>query len=149
MTANLRPNLAYEDARKAIRFLVDTLGFTVTAQYDGPGGSIAHAELDWPDGGGIMLHSADSPQNSVRGIAATLAQAGYPAFSVHIDTPEPDALYARVLAAGATIVRELADSPHGTRGFVVSDSEGLYWSLGTRLPKQVRNAEGWREDVRA
>ncbi|NIQ57360.1 MAG: glyoxalase, partial [Gammaproteobacteria bacterium] len=55
---------------------------------------------------------------------------GYPAFSIHVDTDDPDAVFAQAAAAGATIVREISDSPYGTRGFVARDPEGLYWSFG-------------------
>jgi hypothetical protein len=50
--------------------------------------------------------------------------------------------------AGAKVVREIRDSPVGTRGFVVSDPEGLFWSVGTPLPALVRDASGpWRPAV--
>ena len=42
------------------------------------------------------------------------------------------------------------DSPVGTRGFIVRDPEGLYWSFGTPLPKLVRDTQGqWRPDLEA
>jgi hypothetical protein len=44
--------------------------------------------------------------------------------------------------AGAAVVRPVEDSPYGTRGFVVRDLEGLYWSFGTALPKLTRDAQG-------
>ncbi|MFW6078159.1 MAG: VOC family protein, partial [Gemmatimonadota bacterium] len=104
--------------------------------YEGPGeGTIAYAELYWPDGGGVLLYTAESEVNSVAGLSDVAAtDDGYPAVSMHIDTDDPDALYARVTAAGAPIVRELADSPHGTRGFVARDPEGFHWHFGTPLP---------------
>ena len=49
-------------------------------------------------------------------------------------------------AAGATVVRAVEDSPFGTRGFIVADPEGLYWSVGTLLPRLVRDRNGaWRQ----
>lgn len=138
-----KPNLSYADAPAAIRFLVDALGFVASAVYEGPHGSIAHAELTWPTGGGVALHTG-SRENSIAGLLAGSERSdAYPAFSIHIDIADPDALYSRVKERGAAIVHPLSDSPHGTRGFVVKDPEGLYWSFGTPLPGQVRSGDEW------
>jgi uncharacterized glyoxalase superfamily protein PhnB len=145
MNASVTPNLGYRDARAAIRFLVTAFGFEEVAVYEEKAdGRIGHAALRWPGGGGVMLHSADGTAVADLTDRAS-ADGGYPAYSVHIATDEPDALFDRAVAAGATVVREVEDSPFGTRGFIVSDPEGLYWSFGTELHALVRDAEGrWR-----
>ena len=148
MSALLGPNLGYRDARAAIRFLVTAFGFEEVVAYEGEKkDTVGHAELRWPGGGFVMLHSADPDGNSIADLTARAASAGgYPACSVHIATSEPDALFARAVAAGATVVREVGDSPLGTRGFIARDPEGLYWSFGTALPSLVRDAHGrWRQ----
>jgi uncharacterized glyoxalase superfamily protein PhnB len=147
MNANVFPNLGYRDARAAIRFLIEAFGFEEVAVYDGEReGSIGHADLRWPAGGAVSLHSAEPGGSTVADLAARVAAAdGYPAFSVHVTTDEPDALFERAVAAGAEIVREVEDSPHGPRGFVVRDPEGLYWSFATPLPRLARDEHGqWR-----
>ena len=53
------PTLRARDARALIRFLVEAFGFEETAVY-GEGDLVAHAQLSWPPGGGIMLGSARS-----------------------------------------------------------------------------------------
>jgi uncharacterized glyoxalase superfamily protein PhnB len=145
MDASVWPNLGYQDARAAIRFLVTAFGFEEIAVYDeGAGGRVGHAALRWPGGGGVMLHSADGDAVADQAARAA-AGGGYPAYSIQIATDEPDALFERAVGAGATVVREPEDSPFGTRGFIVSDSEGLYWSFGTELPELVRDTQGrWR-----
>ena len=50
------PGLAYHDAPAAIRFLVETFGFTERCRY-GTGDIVEHAELGWPGGGVIMIGS--------------------------------------------------------------------------------------------
>jgi uncharacterized glyoxalase superfamily protein PhnB len=144
MTTNVWPNLGYRDAQAAIDFLVTAFGFEKVAVYEGPEGDVRHAELRWPGGGGVTLHNAGS--NSIADLTERAAgDGGYPAYSIHVDTQEPDALFERAVAAGAAVVREVQDSPHGARGFVVHDPEGLYWSFGTPLPELVRGANGeWR-----
>jgi uncharacterized glyoxalase superfamily protein PhnB len=145
MTTRLWPNLGYSDAPAAIRFLVTAFGFEEVAVYPaGSADTIGYAMLRWPGGGFVTLHSS-GPGSVAELTAKADASGGYPAFSVHIDTDDPDAVYARAVAAGAMIVRELADSPLGTRGFVARDPEGLYWSIGTPLPGLTRDGEGrWR-----
>jgi uncharacterized glyoxalase superfamily protein PhnB len=145
MNAFVFPNLGYRDARAAIDFLVAAFGFEEVAVYEGEtDDSVGHAELRWPAGGGITLHTAEG--NSARDLAARAAAGGrYPAYSVHVSTDEPDELFKRAVAAGATVVRGITDSPLATRGFIVSDPEGLYWSFGTPLPRLVRDEHGnWR-----
>jgi uncharacterized glyoxalase superfamily protein PhnB len=144
MSANVWPNVGYHDAKAAIDFLVDALGFEVSVLYERtPDGSVAHAELRWPGGGGIMLHTIEGDAGTSASVRS--ATDGYPAYSVHVGTSEPDALFERAVAAGATVVREVENSAVGTRGFIVSDPEGLYWSVGTELPQLTRDDEGrWR-----
>jgi uncharacterized glyoxalase superfamily protein PhnB len=134
MSAHVWPNLGYRDAKAAIYFLI-AVGFEAVAVYERePKGSVAHAELRWPGGGGVMLHTAGA----------------YPRYSVHVGASDPDALFSRAVAAGANVVREVEDSPVGTRGFIVSDPEGLYWSIGTPLPPLKRDEAGhWRPPIAA
>jgi uncharacterized glyoxalase superfamily protein PhnB len=56
------PSLRARDARALIRFLVDTFGFEETVVY-ADGDVVHHAQLSWPEGGGIMLGSARDPDD--------------------------------------------------------------------------------------
>jgi uncharacterized glyoxalase superfamily protein PhnB len=114
--------LRYTDAPAAIRFLTDALGFTEVLVVPGEAdGVVAHAELSWPPGGGVMLGSRDqrAPTHLPSGSASVCAV-----------TDEPDALFDRAVAAGAEVVQDLLDEQHG-RGFTVRDPEGNLWSFGT------------------
>ena len=51
--------------------------------------------------------------------------------SIYCVIDEPDALDARATAAGATVVRCLAEESYGSRGFTIRGPEGVYWSFGT------------------
>ena len=44
---------------------------------------------------------------------------------------DPDALFKRAVAAGATVVQELHDTDYGSRDFAARDPEGNHWSFGT------------------
>ena len=118
----LWPSFIYRDAPAAIDFLCRAFGFVERARY-GEGGVVHHAELGWPAGGGIMLGSVRE------GAALSDLPAG--AGSVYIVIDNPDEMYDRAKAAGATITRELRDEDYGSRGFTCRDPEGVYWSFGT------------------
>jgi uncharacterized glyoxalase superfamily protein PhnB len=119
------PTLRARDARALIRFLVDAFGFEDTVVY-GDGDRVDHAQLSWPPGGGIMLGSAR---------AADSADDDWPlrpgTFGAYVVTDDPDKLFARATAAGATVLRELHDTDYGSRDFAVRDPEGNNWSFGT------------------
>lgn len=120
------PTLTFNDARAAVAFLKDAFGFEEVAVYareDDPA-IVEHAEMRWPLGGGIMFGTAgkdDSP----------FGQRKPGNDSVYVVCDDPDALFARATAAGATVVRGLRDEDYGSRGFSVRDPEGNLWSFGT------------------
>jgi uncharacterized glyoxalase superfamily protein PhnB len=118
------PTLRARDARALIRFLVDAFGFEEVVAY-GDGDRVDHAQLHWPPGGGIMLGSAREP-GSEDDWAVEPGSVG-----CYVVTDEPDALFARATAAGATVLRELHETDYGSRDFTVRDPEGNLWSFGT------------------
>ncbi|HVM01165.1 MAG TPA: VOC family protein [Acidimicrobiales bacterium] len=119
------PCLNYQDAHRAIAFLTEAFGFAATAVYEGgPERPVAHAELRWPGGGGVMLGSANPSGNEFERLPTGAA-------STYVVCDDPDGLFARATAAGAEVVRELRDEDYGSRGFTVRDPEGNLWSFGT------------------
>ncbi len=121
-TASLWPCFTYRDAPAAIDFLQRAFGFVETARF-GTGDVVEHAELTLPGGGGVMLGSAREE--------STLHELPPGTGSVYVVIDDPDGLYERAHAAGATIVRELRDEDYGSRGFTCRDPEGVFWSFGT------------------
>ena len=117
------PCVNYVDARAAIAFLTSALGFEETLVV-GEGDVVTHAELVWPEGGGVMLGSAGRDESPFSQLATGAA-------SVYVVTDEPDRIFARATAAGARVVRDLYDADYGSRGFTVADPEDNLWSFGT------------------
>lgn len=117
------PAFRADDAPALIRFLVDVLGFDETVVHR-DGDAVAHAELAWPEGGGVMLGSVrddpDDPWPAVPGTAAC-----------YVVTADPDAVHARAVAAGAEIVRAPFTTDYGSRDFSLRDPEGNRWQFGT------------------
>ncbi|WP_329058182.1 VOC family protein [Amycolatopsis sp. NBC_01480] len=120
------PAFRYNDAPAAVRFLVDVLGFQETLVVPGtPEREIVHAELTWPEGGGVMLGSTGGPCDGVHDAMRPGGGAAY-VVSDHVDE-----IYARVKDSGVTITEELTDTDYGSHGFSLRDSEGNSWSVGT------------------
>lgn len=115
------PTFQARDAPALIDFLVDVIGFTRTAVYT-DGDQVAHAELAWPEGGGVMLgsHKPDRPWHSTPGSGAT-----------YVATDRVEEIFARARDAGAEIVSEPTDQDYGSRECALRDPEGNLWSFGT------------------
>ena len=118
------PTLRARDALGLIRFLVEAFGFEETVVY-ADGDQVHHAQLSWPEGGGIML-------GSVRPASDSPAVPSLPgSFGAYVVTSHPDELFTRAAAAGAEVLMELHDTDYGSRDFAVRDPEGNRWSFGT------------------
>jgi uncharacterized glyoxalase superfamily protein PhnB len=118
------PSLLYRDANAAIAFLVAAFGFEEVAVYRNPDNSVVeHAELRWPEGGGVMLGNV-RPDSGIGDLPPGVG-------AIYVVVSDPDALYARATANGATITREMRDEEYGSRGFAARDPEGVIWSFGT------------------
>jgi uncharacterized glyoxalase superfamily protein PhnB len=118
------PSLRARDARALIAFLVDAFGFEETVVY-ADGDVVHHAQLSWPEGGGIMLGSDRDDRDE----PASATDPG--AFGAYVVTDQPDALYERARTAGAQITAEPHDTDYGSRDFAARDPEGNRWSFGT------------------
>ena len=115
------PTLRARNARALIDFLVAAFGFVETVAYEDDG-VIQHAQLDWPEGGGIMLGDARpgtrwSQEPGTGGC--------------YVVTADADALHARAVAAGAEILEGPVDRDYGGRDVIVRDPEGNLWSFGS------------------
>ena len=132
MRSTIIPALRYHDAPAAIEWLCQVIGFEKHAVYPGPDATIGHAELTL-GGGMIMLGSAKDDEYG-RGFKSPGDLGGVETCSVYIVVPDADVVYARAQAAGAVVVRPLAEMPYGSREFTVKDPEGHSWSVGTYDP---------------
>lgn len=126
------PTFRYKNARAAIEWLCDALGFEKQLIVPGEGGSIAHAQLKF-DNAMIMLGSENDNEygkfvrtpNDLNGMNT---QAPY------IIVEEIDKHYQRAIAGGAKIILELKDEDYGGRGYSCQDPEGYVWNFGSYNP---------------
>lgn len=124
---SLIPTFRYRDAPAAIELLCEAFGFERHQVFEGPNGTIAHAELKLGDDM-IMLGSLPAPGEENR----LDLQAG--GSSVYVIVDDVDAHHARSVAAGLEIVREPRDTEYGSREYTARDPDGNFWSFGTYRP---------------
>jgi uncharacterized glyoxalase superfamily protein PhnB len=117
------PSMRARDARGLIAFLVDAFGFEETVVY-GEGDMVHHAQLDWPEGGGVML-------GSVRETDGDRWPLEPGSFGAYVVTDHPDALHDRAKAAGAEIIIGPYTTDYGSRDFAALDPEGNRWYFGS------------------
>ncbi len=114
---NMYPFMRFNDAESALDWLSRAFGFKELAVYRGDDGVIHHAEISL--GPGIVMFGQGDPGDH----------------GVYVAVDDADAHYERAKAAGAEIVRELEDTPYGSREYTARDPEGHVWSFGTYRPE--------------
>ena len=126
----LYPTLRCRDAEAMMRWLKDVIGFVERVVYRGDDGMVHHAELAY---GSSILMLGQSRDDEYGRLVGDLG--GRRTDSIYVAVTDPDALHAKVKAAGAKIEMELHDTDYGSRDFACRDPEGNLWSFGTYWPK--------------
>ena len=126
------PCLRYRDAPAAIDWLCRVLGFERHLVVPDDTGGITHAQLVL-GGGMIMLGSARDNEYGLL-MKQPDEVGGAQTQSSYLVVPDPDAVHARAVAAGATIAIPIKDEDYGGRGFSCHDLEGHLWSIGSYDP---------------
>lgn len=119
------PYLMVRDAQAALAFYATAFGARERVRWPLPDGRIGHAEIEL-EGGAVWL-ADEAPELDCPG-PQTLGGAGAMLFVYVADV---DALGARAVAAGATVLRPLADQFWGDRTLTLRDPFGHVWTLAT------------------
>lgn len=111
------------DDAAALREWLLALGFIEDLLIPGEGaGAIHHCQLDWPEGGRVLLSSTGERPTPCRPGTSSL----------HVVTADPDAVILRAHALEAPVVHELVDqTDYPSRDFTVSDPDGNHWTFAT------------------
>lgn len=119
--------LRVHDAAQALDFYARAFDATEVFRLTSPDGRIGHAQTRI---GPVTVMLADEyPELGIVG-PRTL---GATTFSMHIHVNDVDRLFAKTVAAGATVVRPLEDTFHGERLGLVRDPFGHEWLLGSEI----------------
>lgn len=114
--------LHVRNAAEAVAFYTAAFGATEKYRLTEPGGRVGHLELDF-DGTTVML-SEEYPEHGIK------APGGDTSVSLHLHVDDCDAVVARAVAAGATLVMAPRDHFYGERSGVIRDPSGHRWNIG-------------------
>jgi uncharacterized glyoxalase superfamily protein PhnB len=132
MASSIIPALRYRDGHRAIEWLSNAFGFEKHLVVPDDDGGIAHAQLVLGD---VMIMLGSSHEGDYGKLVKAPAEIeGFNTQSPYLVVENPDAMYAKAVAARAEIVIELRDEDYGGRGFTCRDPEGHLWSFGSYDP---------------
>ncbi|MDB5507521.1 MAG: glyoxalase family protein [Devosia sp.] len=126
--ATLIPVLRYRDADAALKFLTEIFGFEVGTMFRDEAGVIVHCELKFGNGAVMMSQVADTPFGK---LMRQPGEAGGVTMALFAVVSDPDAHYAKSVAAGFEIILPLRDEDYGSCEYSVRDPEGQIWTFGT------------------
>src|SRR5579872_3091313 len=118
--------LAVRNAAAAIEFYKRAFGATESLRLMQPDGRIGHAEINIGEAR-IML-ADEFPEADFQ---SPESLGGSP-IHIHLDVADVDAVASRAIAAGAKVVRPVADQFYGDRSGQISDPLGYTWVISTR-----------------
>jgi PhnB protein len=121
------PYLTVDDASAAIAFYVDVFDAKERTRMDGPGGTIAHAEIEI--GRGMVMLSDEFPDMGGR----TPRSVGGTPVTVMTYVADVDATFRRALDRGAREVRPIENQFYGDRSGQFEDPFGHLWYVATRI----------------
>ena len=123
------PYLRVKGAQAAIEFYSKAFGAQEQFRLTEPSGRVGHAQLTL---GGITLMLSDEyPEHGIVGPESI----GGTGSAIHLHVTNADAVAARAVEAGATMVHELTDQFYGERSCTVRDPFGHEWLLGHEIEK--------------
>ncbi len=121
------PYLSVAGAEAAVEFYTQVFGATERMRMPGPGGTIAHCELELGDS--LIMLADESPEIGFQS-PATLG--GTPVtISVYVE--DVDSVVDRAIQAGATVVRPVEDQFYGDRSGQFEDPFGHRWSVASHI----------------
>jgi uncharacterized glyoxalase superfamily protein PhnB len=134
------PMPTYEDVGGASDWLCRAFGFEERGRYSDGHGTVTTTILHVPGGGIVMLGRTGPDYQSPRrhretcDAARRWQEVPYVVDGVLVNVDDVDRHIARARAAGAVILSEPEDTPHG-RQYRAEDPEGHRWMFVNALPR--------------
>jgi uncharacterized glyoxalase superfamily protein PhnB len=144
---SLTPFLCIDGASAAIDFYVSVFGAKLVDRMDGPGGTVAHAELDF--GHGRLQLSDPAEAYRIAGVDPTAPST----HSIAFYCEDVDSVVVKAEQAGATIREPAQTFVTGDRFASILDPFGQRWTVMTRVEdvspeERDRRMAAWaRENV--
>ena len=119
------PYFTVRNAAAALDFYRTAFGATEVMRFDMPDGGVAHAEIQIGDSR-VMLgdENPDFGNKSPQTLGGTAG-----GLCVYVE--DCDAVFEKALAAGATVMKPMADQFYGDRNGTVIDPFGHAWTIAT------------------
>lgn len=124
---SVTPYLHVQGAARALDFYKRVFGAVERMRLDMPGGLIGHAEIEI--GGSVIMLADEFPSMKIFG---PLTLGGTPV-TIHLYVHDVDAVVARAVAAGATMVQPVANKFYGDRSGTFADPFGHHWGVATHV----------------
>jgi PhnB protein len=123
------PCLTVQGASKALEYYAEVFGATERMRIPGPGGTVAHSEIQIGDA--VVIVDDESP---ARGTQAPPpgGLAGSPS-SLFIYVEDVDAVVERAVELGATLQRPPQDQFYGDRDGYIVDPFGHGWTIASHV----------------
>src|ERR1700757_3094809 len=119
------PYLIFNGASEAIEFYKQALGATEVLRLADPGGTVHHAEIAIGDSR-VML-ADEHPEIQ----ALSPKTIGGSPVTIHLYVEDVDKAVERAVAAGAKVIRPVADQFYGDRVGGIEDPFGYLWFIAT------------------
>lgn len=121
------PCLVVHGAAKALEFYAAVFGATERMRFPGPGGTIAHAEIEIGDS--VMIIADEDPGSGTKAPPSG-GLPGSPAY-LFIYVEDVDAVIAHAAELGATVQRPAQDQFYGDRDGYIIDPFGHGWTIAS------------------
>lgn len=130
---DLYPRLVVTDADAALAFYRSAFDAEVSERYTDPDGRVVHAM--------VTLGSAKFAVKDADGYDPAPSDGALPVI-IALYVTDPDAVAARMLQHGGSVVFPVADQPYGERGGRLADPFGHLWMVARRTealtPEQIQ-----------
>ncbi len=125
---SISPMLSVRNGAKAVEFYQSAFGADVLFRLDGEkGGVVAQLSV----GGAEFWVADESPEH----LNFSPESLGGGSVRMVMVVENPDAVFDRAVAAGATVVQPVTDQPYGWRVGRIVDPFGHHWEIGKPLPQ--------------
>jgi PhnB protein len=123
------PSLIVNGGLKALEFYTQVFGATERIRFPGPGGTIAHAEIDVGDS--VLMIEDASPYLGTQAPPAGGVE-GSP-ISLFVYVEDADGVIEKAVKLGATLKRPAQDQFYGDRDGAIVDPFGHTWTIATHV----------------
>ncbi|MPZ62753.1 MAG: VOC family protein [Propionibacteriales bacterium] len=123
------PSLVVQGAAKALQFYAEVFQATERMRFPGPGGTIAHAEIEIGDS--VLIVEDESPEMGTKAPPAGGVD-GTPSF-LFVYVEDVDQVVERAVELGASLKRPPEDQFYGDRDGYIVDPFGHAWTIATHV----------------